>query len=416
MTQTEQPYGLIGRQLGHSHSPRLHALLGGPGYALIPLEPEALDGFLRQDRFAGLNVTIPYKQSVMPYCARLSDTAREIGSVNTLVRQADGSLFGDNTDAYGFEEMARQAGVRFAGEKTLVLGSGGTSRTACAVIRAQGGEAVVVSRGGEDNYENLSRHKDAAFVVNTTPVGMAPAVTGSPLDLRLFPGLRGVLDVVYNPLRTRLLQQAQELHIPWAGGLSMLVAQAARARELFSGQPVPSETARQAYAALRRSVMNLVLVGMPGCGKTTLGRRLSQLLDLPLTDVDREIEKTAGYTIPEIFRREGETGFRRREAKQIARCSGRGGQILVTGGGAVLSLENRQNLRMNGFVVHITRPVNLLPLAGRPLSTDQAALAEMWRLRQPLYEACADVCIANEAGIEECAGKMKEAFDEAVCH
>lgn len=416
MKKGAKQYGLIGERLSHSYSKRLHELLGEYSYELFPLARPELDTFLREATFDGLNVTIPYKQAVIPYCAELSETAARMGSVNTLLRRADGTLYGDNTDAFGFGEMARHAGIDFAGQKALVLGSGGTSLTACAVIKGAGGTPVVISRNGENHYENLHLHADATIVVNTTPVGMYPGTDGCPVDLRRIPRLSGVLDVVYNPLRTRLLQQAEQLHIPHAGGLYMLVMQAARACELFTGKKVPGERVQNALSALRKSATNLVVVGMPGCGKTTMGERLAALLALPLCDVDSQVEQESGTSIPALFAAEGEAGFRAREAAIIERCGREGGRVLVTGGGAVLTERNRQNLRMNGFVVHITRPLEQLPIEGRPLSKDREALEAMWRQRSALYTACADVTIANEGTPEACVQAMKEAYDEALCH
>lgn len=410
-------YGLIGERLGHSHSPKVHGLLDDRyPYELIPLAPEQVGPFLEAGDFDGLNVTIPYKQTVIPYCAQLGEMARRIGSVNTLVKRADGSLFGDNTDAYGFSEMAWQAGISFAGQKALVLGSGGTSLTARAVIEGAGGEVVVVSRQGEDNYQNLERHGDATLVVNTTPVGMWPHTDAAPVDLRLFSNLRGVLDVVYNPLRTRLLLQAEELRVPHGGGLSMLVFQAARARELFTGEAIPDARAQSAYATLRKELTNLVLVGMPGCGKTTLGKALATRLGRPMADMDQEIEKECGCRIAQLFEREGEAGFRAREAEQIARYGREGGRVLVTGGGAVENPQNRENLRLNGFVVHLTRSLELLPLEGRPLSKDREALQALWQRRAPLYAACADARVSNDTTISACADQIAEVFHEAFCH
>lgn len=350
-------YGLIGRTLQHSHSPRLHALLGDETYRLVPLEPEALGAFLTEGDFLGMNVTIPYKRDVIPYCAELGDTARRVGSVNTLVRRPDGRLFGDNTDAYGFAKMAERAGIDFRGKKTLVLGSGGTSLTAVSVIREAGGEAVVISRQGEDDYAHLERHADAQVIVNATPVGMYPNAGASPVDLSRFTNLTGVLDAVYNPLRTRLLQQAEALGVPCAGGLTMLTWQAARARELFDGRAVAPERVQAAEATLRREVSNLVLIGMPGSGKTLIGERCAQALGLPFADTDAEVERRAGKPIPQIFAEEGEAAFRTWEAEAVAAICAHGGQVVSTGGGAVLREDNRQNLRMNGVVVCLTRPL-----------------------------------------------------------
>ncbi|MEG1775623.1 MAG: shikimate kinase [Clostridia bacterium] len=409
-------YGLIGERLGHSYSKTLHGLLQTYAYELLPMPPQELDAFMTARAFDGINVTIPYKQAVIPYCAELSACARRIGSVNTVVKRADGSLYGDNTDAYGFAMLARGAGMDFHGVKALVLGSGGTSLTACDVVRRAGGEAVVISRNGENRYEELERHADAAFLINATPVGMYPNTDAAAVDLVRLPNLRGVLDVIYNPLRTRLLQQAEALGIPCACGLSMLAWQAARACEQFTGTPVPPERVRGALRELRKAAMNLVLVGMPGCGKSTVGAEAARLMDLPLVDLDAEIEREAGMDIPSIFAKWGEGGFRTLEAALVERFGREGGRVLVTGGGAVSTAANREHLRLNGFVIHLTRDISLLPMAGRPLSQSREALERLWRERAPLYAACADGTIENQNTPAACARAVVEAYHEALCN
>lgn len=409
-------FGLIGERLGHSHSKMLHGFLAGYTYELWPMPPERLDAFLREGRFDGLNVTIPYKKAVIPYLTEMGNTARRIGSVNTIVRREDGTLFGDNTDAYGLSIMAQRAGIRFCGEKTLILGSGGTSLTAQDVVRQNGGTAVVVSRQGETNYENLEKHADAAYLINTTPIGMYPHTGEQPVDLERLPKLRGVLDVVYNPLRTKLLMQAQRLGIPCEGGLSMLIYQAVRACELFTGRPVDAVRAMNAEKALRKSVTNLVLIGMPGCGKSTLGAMLARDLHMPLVDLDGEIEKAASMSIARIFETEGEEGFRAREAEQVRRFGVQGGQVIVTGGGVIKRDENCRALQMNGFVVWITRGLNLLSMKGRPLSQSREALERMWKERECLYARCADARVANDGTLSSCKTKIEEAFHEALCY
>ena len=408
-------YGLLGQRLGHSYSPQLHALLADYSYDLWPTAPQDVPALMRGRDFDGMNVTIPYKQAVMPYLDELGDAARRVGCVNTVVRQPDGTLYGDNTDVYGFSMMAQRAGADFAGVKTLVLGSGGASLTACDAVRTAGGVPVVISRRGEDSYENIQKHADAAYVINATPVGMYPDTDASPLDLRRLPNLRGVLDMIYNPLRTRLLQQAQELGIPCQNGLVMLVYQAVRACELFTGKPVSPDRARAAEAALRAQAMNLVLVGMPGCGKSAIGRLMHARLGLPLVDIDAEIVREAGTDIEAIFRAEGESGFRARESALISRCAAQGGRILVTGGGAVKSPLNCQRLRQNGLVIHLTRELGRLATRGRPLSQGADALGALWRERAPLYAACADAEVSNNTTREDCAKRVEECYREAIC-
>jgi len=282
-------------------------------------------------------------------------------------------------------------------------------------VRQHGGEAVIISRKGENHYGNLHLHADADYLINTTPVGMYPHTDAQPVDLALFPKLQGVLDVVYNPLRTRLLLQAQKLGIPCEGGLSMLIHQAVRACEIFTGEKLDNKRVQAAEKALRKSVTNLVLVGMPGCGKSTIGAMLAKKLDMPLVDLDEEIEKAAGMSIPDIFALEGEAGFRRRESEQLLQFGSKGGCVLVTGGGAIKQEENRLGLKMNGFVVHITRNLDLLPMDGRPLSQSRERLHSMWEERRALYADCADLCAANDQTPEACANTIEEAFNEALC-
>ena len=405
--------GLLGGRLAHSHSPLLHGLLADYEYRLYEKSPEKLDEFLRSGSFDGLNVTIPYKQAVIPYLSDMSLRARHIGSVNTVVRRSDGTLYGDNTDAFGMQAALQSIHAPMEGQKVLVLGSGGTSLTACYVVRQAGGTPVVISRNGENRYDHLERHADATGLINTTPVGMYPAVEACPVNLDCLPKLRFVMDAIYNPLRTRLCQSAQQKGIPCIGGLSMLVWQAAEACRLFTGQVVADERVAAAEAALRRKETNLAIIGMPGVGKSSVGRRVAKLLEMPLVDLDKEIVRRAGCSIPQIFEREGEAGFRRREAELLKHYALQGGQVLVTGGGAPLAEQNREYLRMNSFVVHMTRPIESLPTAGRPISQSHS-LEALWQERAPLYAACADATLPNETAVR-CMNAMKEAYDEAVC-
>lgn len=408
----KKQFGLLGEKLGHSHSPLLHGLLAEYDYRLIEKKPEELDTFLRSGSFDGLNVTIPYKQTVIPYLSDMSPRARQIGSVNTILRRADGTLYGDNTDAAGMQAALDSIQADLNGHKVLVLGSGGTSLTACYVVRQAGGTPVVISRKGENRYDDLEKHGDAAGLINATPVGMYPQVEASPVDLSRLPGLQFVMDAVYNPLRTRLLLQARELGIPCVGGLTMLVWQAAEACRLFTGRAVAASLVNEAEEALRRRVTNLAIIGMPGVGKSSIGRRVARELDMPLVDLDREIVKEAGKPIPQIFAEEGESGFRQREAELLRRFALQGGQVLVTGGGAPIRPENREYLRMNSLVVHLTRPLQSLPTAGRPISQTHS-LEELWQERKPLYAACADETLANTT-IPATIKAMEEKYCEAV--
>ena len=402
--------GLLGEKLGHSYSPAIHALLGDYEYRLYEKAPGEVEEFLRRGDFDGLNVTIPYKKTVLPLCAELSDGARSIGSVNTLVRRADGTLFGDNTDAFGFRYLLSSAGIDPKGAKALVLGSGGASVMAVYVLKTLGAASVtVISRTGENNYSNLGRHADADLIVNTTPVGMYPDNGAAAVDLTCFPHCRGVADVVYNPARTALLLQAEELGIPRGGGLGMLTAQAVRASELFQGRTIDPALIGSITDKLRRESGNIILIGMPGCGKTTVAERLSALTGRPVLDADARIAETAGKTIPEIFAESGEEGFRALETKVLAELGKRSGAIIATGGGCVTRPENYPLLHQNGTLFWLRRDTALLPRDGRPLSQN-ADLSEMYEKRAPLYARFADAVIENDRTADDAARDILEAY------
>ena len=399
--------GLLGRKLGHSYSPMLHALLGDYEYLLYEREPDEVEGFIRRGGWDAINVTIPYKKAVVPFLDELSEGARALGSVNTIVRRPDGTLFGDNTDVFGFTYMLRRSGVNPAGKKALVLGSGGASVTVQSVLRGLGAQVVVISRTGADNYDNLSRHKDARLIVNATPVGMYPNNGISPIDLAAFPACEGALDLIYNPARTAFLLQAEALGIPHENGLSMLAAQAKRASELFTGKSLPDEDVERSIRAVEHTLQNIVLIGMPGCGKSTLARLLGERLNRPVVELDRLIEETAGLSIPEIFAAQGESGFRVLETQALREAGRRSGAILSTGGGCVTRPENYPLLHQNGRIVWLRRDVSLLPTAGRPLS--QARSPEViYRERRPLYERFADRTVDNDGPIEKTLEQILE--------
>ena len=395
-------FALLGEKLGHSFSPQIHRALVGCDYQLLPTPPEAVADLFRRRDFRGLNVTIPYKQTVMPLCDEIDPRAAAIGAVNTVVNR-DGRLTGYTTDIDGLIYLARRTGVDMAGKKVVILGSGGTGRTARAAAGELGAaEIVTVSRGGEDNYETLSRHADAQVLLNTTPVGMYPNCGVSPVSLDAFPHLEGVLDVVYNPLRTALLLEARERGLPCSCGLPMLVAQAWRAEELFTGSAIPAETVEAVLAGLTAQLQNVVLIGMPGCGKSTVGRALARRQGKAFLDLDRLIEERAGKSIPAIFAQEGEEAFRTLESWAVREAGARTGCVISTGGGAVTRPENRDPLRQNGVVVHLTRDLALLPRSGRPVS-QSTDLEELWARRAPLYAAFADLTVPNSGAVEAAA-------------
>lgn len=406
----ERIYGLLGRTLKHSFSVPIHRALGNDGYALFELEPDALGVFLLQDDIGGLNVTIPYKRDVMAYCDVLDDTAREIGSVNTIVRRADGRLAGYNTDAYGLTYMASRAGISLSGKKVVILGSGGASLTAQYVAKTAGAaEIVVVSRSGENDYQNISRHADAQILINTTPVGMYPHTGELPLDPAQFPMLEGALELVYNPRRTALSFRAAELGIPCGDGLAMLVAQAKAAEELFFDRAIEDAENERILKLLRQTTQNIVLIGMPGSGKTTIGAALAKRTNRTAVDLDEQIVKAAGMSIPQIFATSGEAAFRAMEREQAQKWGKESGLILVTGGGIVKDERNYHALKQNGRIYEIQRDLGLLPREGRPLS-QSSDLAAMQRERAPLYKRFRDVEIENRTTPDDAANRIWQDF------
>lgn len=400
-------FGLLGEKLGHSYSPEIHALLHSKQYRLYEVAPDALGEFLQSTDLSGMNVTIPYKKAVIPWCAQLSDTARRTGSVNTLVKRA-GGWHGYNTDYDGFAYMVRHSGVQVSGKKAVVFGSGGASLTVRAVLEDLGArEVVVISRRGEDNYENLSRHAGAAIAVNATPAGMYPNNGSAAADLRLLPKLEAVLELVYNPAKTALLFQAEELRIPFENGLGMLVAQAKRAAELFTGTAIDDARIEEITQTLSRQMGNIVLIGMPGCGKSSVGAALAERLGREFFDADELVERDAGMSIPEIFEKEGEDGFRLRETRALCRLCARSGCVISAGGGCVTRPENLPVIRQNGKVVWIKRALESLPSDGRPLSQAHG-VRELYERRKALYERFADISVDNDGSIDGCVRKITE--------
>ena len=387
-------YGLIGGNLGHSYSPFIHSLLGSSPYQLKSLRPQELEPFIKAGDFAGINVTIPYKKAVLPYLDHIAPEAKAIGAVNTIVRRDDG-LWGYNTDYNGFLYAAARAGISLKGKNMLVLGSGGASAALQAAAAGAGAASVqVVSRTGALNYGNVYQESGAEVIVNATPVGMYPQNRGKLLELSRFGSCCGVVDLVYNPLYTPLLLDARELGIPFSNGLSMLVAQAKYASDLFQGIQRPDSIIEGILDKTLQKVQNIVLIGMPGCGKSTIGKRLAAQQGKKFIDTDTLVEQKAGKSIPEIFAQDGEAAFRALEAEVIEAVGKENGQVIATGGGAVFSLENVRNLWQNGTVVFIKRDIDKLAREGRPLSQAQD-LADMYKERLPFYEAAADTVMEN---------------------
>ena len=402
--------GLIGEKLGHSFSPAIHGKLADYEDKLYELSPEQLGPFLEKKEYDGLNVTIPYKKTVIPYCDELTEAAKSIGSVNTIVKRADGTLLGHNTDYDGIMWLLKNAGAQVKGKKAVVLGTGGASLTVQAALRNLGAaQVVVISRSGEDNYENIARHSDAKILINATPVGMYPKTGVSPVNLDVFTALEGVFDVVYNPAKTQLLLEAEKRGIPCANGLGMLVAQAKAACERFTGQPVADEKVYTIKAEMERTTRNVMLIGMPGSGKSTVGAALAESLGRRLVDVDERIVEMAGCSIPEIFAKDGEEGFRQIEHQALCEVSKESGLVIATGGGVVTRPENLDPMRQNSLIVWLLRDTALLPKDGRPLSQTNS-LTEMFKVREPLYRAAADCIADNNGSLEDTVKQILEAM------
>ena len=404
----KKSFGLLGEKLGHSFSPLIHGELGDYEYPLYEISPRDFHAFMKSRRFSGVNVTIPYKQAVIPYCASLSEEARLTGSVNTVVQGGNGLLHGHNTDYHGFCAMLERGGIDPEGKKALVLGDGGSARTVRAALSGLGArEIVTVSRRGENHYGNTERHHDAEIIVNATPVGMFPDNGGSPLGLEGFGRLTGVADLIYNPMRTKLLLHAERMGVPCVNGLTMLVAQAEMANRLFMDGPARPELVTAITSGIHRKTQNIALIGMPGCGKSTVGSRLARLMGRHFADIDALIEAAAGKRIPEIFAADGEGAFRLLETRILGEEAKKNGIVIATGGGVVTVPENLDLLRQNSLIVHLKRDLAELMTAGRPLSQN-VGIRTLAKERMPLYEAWSDCVIQAEA--ERATARILEIF------
>ncbi len=405
-------YGCIGERLGHSFSKEIHRQIGDYPYELAEIAPDSLAAFFERRDFCGINVTIPYKEAVLPLLDRISDTARAVGCVNTVVNRG-GTLYGYNTDFDGLSRLAERVGADPAGKKVLILGTGGTAKTAESVMRAFGAARIVkVSRTGKDGAatydEALCLHRDADLIVNATPCGMYPHPDAQPLPLDPFSRLRGVIDAIYNPLRSRLVLEARSRGIPAEGGLYMLAAQAVRASELFFGTEYPAGLTEQVYRRVLCAKENIVLIGMPGSGKSSVAALLGEKLSRPVYDTDRLIEEEAGMPIREIFRLHGEPFFREIESKVIQDLSGQGGSVIATGGGAVLRKENEIALCRNVRPFFLDRPPEaLLPTDDRPLADSREKIEALYRERLPLYRAAADETVSVPGGAKDAAAEIE---------
>lgn len=387
-------FGLLGRKLGHSYSPMIFDLLGGYRYDLFEREPEDIEFLLRNEDFDGINVTIPYKKEVLQYLDEIDPLAARLGSVNTIVKR-NGKLTGYNSDYFGFRSLVSKTKIDVSGRKILVLGSGGASVTVCAVLEDLGADVVVISRSGENNYGNLHLHRDASVIVNTTPLGMYPNNGTAPLNVGDFPRLEGVLDLIYNPARTQLLLDCEKYGIPGWNGLWMLVAQAKQSAEWFLDRKLPDELVRTIHRRLRDNMENIALIGMAGCGKSSIARLLARETGKKFVDADTEIELLAGKSIPEIFATEGEESFRLLETKVLENLGKQSGLVIATGGGCVTREQNYPLLHQNSRIIWLQRCPARLPTEGRPLS-QKTSPANLYEQRKHLYKAFSDAAISND--------------------
>lgn len=404
-------YGLLGEHLPHSFSPQIHLALGNHDYNLFEVAPQHLEAFMTEHNFKGINVTIPYKKAVIPYLDVVSPEAQKIGAVNTVTVR-DGKLYGDNTDYFGFVYMLEKSGISVKDKKAVVLGGGGASATVQAVLRDFGAkEVIVVDLNTENNYDNLYLHYDAQIIVNTTPVGMYPNNLKSLVNLDDFKNITGVLDVVYNPLKTKLILDAEARNIPSSAGLSMLVAQAKKAHEIFFDTKIDTSVCEKIENVLKMQMCNIVLIGMAGCGKSTVGKVLSEKLGKELVDTDQMIENAENMPIPEIIEKFGEVHFRNCENAAVMLAGREKECVIATGGGVITRPENYNPLKQNGIIVFINRDADLLPTNGRPLSQMHGVKA-LYEQRMPLYRQFADIEIDGNGTIEEVADRIVKEIKE----
>ncbi len=432
--------GLLGKKLSHSYSPYIHAYIGDYEYRLFEKTEEELETFLKTYDWIGLNVTAPYKERVMHYCDYLSDLARAVGSVNTVVKDNSGRIYGYNTDVAGFKDEIRAAGINIKGKKALVLGSGGASKSVCYALSNFGATPVVISRAGEHNYQNISNHHNANLIINTTPVGMYPNTGQSPLDLQKFISCEYVIDIIYNPYRTKLLIQAEELNIPCKNGLYMLFSQAIHSSRIFMCNPkkgvrdknvLPLKGLESAsdiftdcnnetenkikllFNKFSKELLNIVLVGMPGCGKTTIGKALAKRLGKICLDSDEIFTKENKCTPGEYIGLQGEERFRIKEGEILSRIGKASGAVISTGGGAVTIQENFSLLYQNGIIIWLKRDIEKLCIKDRPISGN-ADLSKLFRVRKPQYRQFSQHSCENNGTIEDTVSNILEILDDRL--
>ena len=410
MQTATRPYGVLGRLLGHSYTPIIYRELAGLDYRKFEREPEQLEEFVASNDWEGFNVTIPYKRDLVPYMDELSEVAQRMGNINTVTRMADGRLRGDNTDYYGFKVLIESLELELSGKKAVVFGgTGGAGSTAMMVLADLGMSPISIDRTGENTYENLSKHADAALAVNCTPVGMFPACPAAPCSLEALPSLKGLVDIVYNPARTSLMMQAERRGIPNAGGLLMLVAQAAQAVQLYTGDVIGMDRIVEVTHQLSATEQNVALIGMPGCGKTRVGEQLARLLGRDHVDVDQVLAKELGTSCADFIQTHGEEAFRNHESKALERLASQSGLVLSCGGGVVTRAQNYDLLHQNSQIVMIDRPLDQLSTKDRPITARDGVKA-LANQRLPLYTAWADFTVSSL----DCAAHTAEAIQDAL--
>lgn len=401
--------GLIGERLGHSFSPLIHSELADYSYELCEVEPSKLEAFVREGRLDAFNVTIPYKKDIIPFLDEISPEARAIGAVNTVVRESSGKLCGYNTDYFGFKYMIERADIDVKGKKAIVFGTGGASLTVCAVLKDKGAQDIAVIGRKDNTPENIAKHADAHIIVNATPVGMYPNNARTPVDVSLFPVCECVLDVIYNPARTKLMLDAEKRGIKAVNGLPMLVAQAVRAFEFFTNDTAKEGCIEHITSHIAQANKNIILIGMPGCGKSTVGKLIAERLGRDFFDADIEFEKMHGFTPAHCIETFGEDRFRELENVTVCELGKKSGVVIATGGGVVTRRMNYDPLHQNGEIFFIERKLENLSVAGRPLS-QKTSPKEMYKNRIGYYREFADATVESREIPEDTSERIIAAY------